>query len=282
MLVINNKNSLIKIISSWWGSRLSIGFVPTMGALHEGHLSLIKKARQENDKVICSIFINPTQFNDKKDLINYPKKTSYDIELLKENNCDLVFIPSTKEMYPNKINGKTYDKDIGEIIKKMEGQNRPGHFNGVCTIVEKLFLLVKPTNAYFGQKDYQQLAVIKKLNQSKNLGVNIISCPTVREKNGLAMSSRNILLNQEERKISAEIYKTLLLAKKVYKKVSVNELKNELSKKLSSVDGLKLEYLEVVDMITLSDKIDHKNGSAIVCIAVFVGNVRLIDNMILN
>ena len=282
MLVINNKNSLIKIISSWWRSRLSIGFVPTMGALHEGHLSLIKKARQENDKVICSIFINPTQFNDKKDLINYPKKTSYDIELLKENNCDLVFIPSTKEMYPNKINGKTYDKDIGEIIKKMEGQSRPGHFNGVCTIVEKLFLLVKPTNAYFGQKDYQQLAVIKKLNQSKNLGVNIISCPTVREKNGLAMSSRNILLNQEERKISAEIYKTLLLAKKVYKKVSVNELKNELSKKLSSVDGLKLEYIEVVDMITLNDKIDHKNGSAIVCIAVFVGNVRLIDNMILN
>ena len=282
MLVINNKNSLIKIISPWWESRLSIGFVPTMGALHEGHLSLIKKARQENDKVICSIFINPTQFNDKKDLINYPKKTSYDIELLKENNCDLVFIPSTKEMYPNKINGKTYVKDIGEIIKKMEGQSRPGHFNGVCTIVEKLFLLVKPNNAYFGQKDYQQLAVIKKLTQSKNLGVNIISCPTIREKNGLAMSSRNILLNQEERKISAEIYKTLLLAKKVYKKVSVDELKNELSKKISSVDGLKLEYIEVVDMITLNDIIDYKNGSAIICIAVFVGNVRLIDNMILN
>jgi len=282
LLVVKNKNSLIKIISSWLESRLSIGFVPTMGALHEGHLSLIKKARQENDRVICSIFINPTQFNDQKDLINYPKKTSYDIELLKENNCDLVFIPSTKEMYPNKINRKTYEKDIGEIIKKMEGKTRPGHFNGVCTIVEKLFLLVKPTNAYFGQKDYQQLAVIKKLNQSKNLDVNIISCPTIREKNGLAMSSRNILLNQEERKISAEIYKTLLLAKKVYKKVSVDELKNELSKKLSSVDGLKLEYIEVVDMITLNDIIDHKNGSAIVCIAVFVGNVRLIDNMILN
>ena len=274
----------------------SIGFVPTMGALHRGHTSLLERAKRENDIAASSIFVNPLQFNDKKDLEKYPRTIESDIEKLKSAGCDMLFAPSADEMYPDSLKKEDRNKEneivfLGHLDLIMEGAHRPGHFQGVCVVVKKLFDIMEPDKAYFGEKDFQQLAVIKHMVKALNIPVEIISCPTVREAGGLAMSSRNMLLTTEERKNAAHIYKTLIEAKvKLEKKHhsgiplanhSPDELKKFVEDKINENPFLQLEYFEVVNSETLVPITDYRSPITALraCIAVKVGNVRLIDNI---
>lgn len=253
-----------------------IGFVPTMGALHKGHISLIDKARNENDIVVCSIFVNPTQFNDPTDLEKYPRTPESDSELLKNAGCDVLFSPSIEEMYPEK-DLRVFD--FGGLDKVMEGKFRPGHFNGVAQIVTKLFDLIKPHNAYFGKKDFQQLTIIKYIVKTLNIPVNIIACETVREEDGLAMSSRNVRLNKEERKQATYLSKALFFIKDNANNFDLDELKLKALAILAPYSLIKLEYFEIVDTETLLPVNKINSGRTVACIAAFVGNVRLIDNI---
>ncbi|MFH0867606.1 MAG: pantoate--beta-alanine ligase [Bacteroidota bacterium] len=255
----------------------NIGFVPTMGALHKGHISLAAKARAENDVCVCSIFVNPGQFNNAEDFKNYPRSLNSDIELFEQSGTDAVFIPSEEEIYPEPVKEKF---DLGGLDKIMEGRFRPGHFNGVAFIVKKLFNLIKPDRAYFGEKDFQQLAIIKYMVKKLAMPIKIITCPTIRENDGLAMSSRNKRLSAEERMKAPLIYETLLEAKEKIKKQSVAEVKKWVEMQINSCDLIMMEYFEVADSetLTLADAID-KNKHYNACIAVYVGNIRLIDNI---
>ena len=261
-------------------NNLKIGFVPTMGALHQGHLSLIEKAKAENDIVIASIFVNPIQFNNKEDLQKYPRTLEKDAAMLQSIGCDAIFAPSETEMYPEP---DTTVFDFGMLDKVMEGKFRPGHFNGVAVVVKRLFEIVKPDNAYFGEKDYQQLQIIKAMVAQKNLAVNIIPYPIVREADGLAMSSRNMRLTEEERTIAPFIHKTLSEAKEKAKQLSPSELTTWVLNQIQIQAIMKTEYFEIVDASTLL-AITNWNDSehAIGCIAIFLGNVRLIDNILLK
>ena len=277
MRLIYNIYEMEQHISLLKKDKKIIGFVPTMGALHKGHVSLSVKARAENDCCICSIFVNPAQFNNKEDLNNYPRSLNADIKLLEQIKVDAVFIPSEEEMYtePN-----TEKFDLGDLDSVMEGKFRPGHFIGVAIIVKKLFDLIKPDRAYFGEKDYQQFVIIKHLVKKFTMPVEIISSPTTREDDGLAMSSRNIRLNGDERMIAPLIYKTLLEAKEKIMKQSVEEVKKWVEMQISSCSLMKIEYFEVVDSETLIpvNYIERK-GHYTACVAVYVGNIRLIDNI---
>ena len=256
----------------------SIGFVPTMGALHQGHISLVEKAKKENDIVVVSIFVNPTQFDREEDLVNYPKTIDSDLSLLKAVFCDLVFTPTAEEIYANKIQSANFNFD--GLEHQMEGKFRQGHFDGVGTIVKRLFEIVTPTKAYFGEKDYQQLQIIRKMVHKSQLFVKIIPCDIFRETDGLAMSSRNTRLTNEHRKVAPFIYKTLKQAKikfgtenalKVIKWVE-NEFKKE--------PLLELEYFEIADEETLLPiKTKNEKQKYRAFIAVFAGNIRLIDNI---
>ncbi len=258
---------------------LSTGFVPTMGALHEGHLELIKRAKAENDFVSCSIFVNPIQFNKKEDLKNYPHTIEDDINKLNKLGCDLVFNPSVEEMYPELDNTKY---DFGNLEKVMEGKHRPGHFNGVAVVVKKLFNIIEPDKSYFGEKDFQQLAIIKALTKKLNLAVEIVPCPTIRELDGLAMSSRNSRLTRDEREIAPMIYHALKNANKTASKKSVNELKKNFNENIAKYPKMKIEYFEISNIDDLSPVKEFKKGKKYVaCTAVFLGNVRLIDNIII-
>ncbi|NWJ49321.1 MAG: pantoate--beta-alanine ligase [Bacteroidetes bacterium] len=265
---------------------LSIGLVPTMGALHEGHLSLIRRARAENDIVVCSIFVNPIQFNNKEDLAKYPRTLEADTALLESENCDIIFAPEVNEIYPNNNEPITV-YDLEGLDKPMEGQFRPGHFQGVCVIVHKLFNIVNPDRAYFGNKDFQQLAIIRNMVKKQKLNLEIVGCDIIREKDGLAMSSRNMRLTESERLIAPKIYQTLLQAKNKiadYKNTLFTPalLKQWISDEISSNEPLKPEYVEIVDTISLQPTEDWNGGKTlIVCVAVFDGSVRLIDNLIL-
>jgi len=261
------------------GKGKSIGFVPTMGALHEGHLSLIRAATKENDIVVCSIFVNPIQFNNKNDLEKYPHEFESDINKLQKEKCDLVFHPSVEEMYPEPV---TEVFDFGGLDKVMEGKFRPGHFNGVVTVVKRLFEIVEPERAYFGLKDYQQLVIIHKITKDNNLSVEIVPCSTIREDDGLAMSSRNKLLSEVERKQASEIYDILKTVKVQSGYTPISELKQSVKKFFNKNKFFKFEYFEIVDMYSLKplrNWAESKNAAA--CIAVYIGNVRLIDNIIL-
>lgn len=281
MLLIKHIDLLEKTIAEWHASGLSVGFVPTMGALHQGHLSLIEQALLENDRVVCSIFVNPTQFNDPKDFKNYPNQMEEDFELLKQKGCHLIFTPSKKDMYPKGESSVCFE--LNDLDKQMEGAHRPGHFDGVCTIVSKFFELVKPKNAYFGQKDFQQLAIIRQLNKSQNFGINIVGCPIIREADGLAMSSRNALLNSEERAIASNIYRIISEAKRQYSESSISTLKSFVEAEIKAIADFRLDYVEIAHANTLQAlKNEEKNEPAILCIAVFLGSVRLIDNILLN
>jgi len=277
MKILYTIQEIKKYISEQKSRDISIGFVPTMGALHFGHISLINRAKQENDICICSIFVNPTQFNNKEDLLNYPRHIESDIKYLASVNCDILFAPSEKEMYPEPDN--TIYK-LGGLDVVMEGKYRPNHFNGVAIIVKKLFDIIEPQKTYFGEKDFQQLAVIKYLVKEYSVPVEIISCPTYRETDGLAMSSRNIRLTKEERKVAPYIYKTLLKAKDLSRKKNVNDIKQFVLKEFQKKPNLNLEYFEIVDKETLKniEQFDDFNN-CIGCIAVFLGKVRLIDNI---
>jgi pantoate--beta-alanine ligase len=269
-------SALQEILQPLKSSGKCIGFVPTMGALHAGHISLIKKAKTENDIVVCSIFVNPTQFNDPNDLIKYPRTPEKDRELLLNAGCDILFFPSINEMYPEK-DSRVFD--LGELDKVMEGAHRPGHFNGVAQIVSKLFYAVMPDKAYFGKKDFQQLAIIKFITHQLKLPIEIIACDTMREKDGLAMSSRNVRLSEEERNQALQLSKVLFFVKENASRLSVDELKIHATKMLSEYNLIKLEYFEIVDTDTLQSIEKVVPGKTVACIAAFVGNVRLIDNI---
>jgi len=258
---------------------ISIGFIPTMGALHQGHLSLIKEAKKENGYVTCSIFVNPIQFNNKNDLQVYPRDINGDIKLLESGGCDFLFHPSETEMYPEPVNVVF---DFGNLDKVMEGMFRPGHFNGVAVVVKKLFEILKPDRAYFGLKDYQQLVIIHKVVNDFKLPVEIVPCSTVREEDGLAMSSRNQLLSKTDRLQAAMIYEALKMVKIQSGYSTINEIKYFIEQLFRKTKNTKLEYFEIVDMYTLKPLTTWAQSSNVIaCIAVYVGNVRLIDNIIL-
>lgn len=257
----------------------SVGLVPTMGALHEGHASLVKKSVKDNDVTVVSVFVNPTQFNDPKDLSSYPRDIEADCKLLKEVGADYVFTPSVEEIYPTP---DTRHFEFPPISTVMEGAHRPGHFNGVCQVVSRLFYITRPDKAYFGEKDWQQIAVVKAMVRSLNLNVKIVECPIIRDTDGLARSSRNALLSADEREIAPNIFKALKESIEYSKKHNINETHDYVVEKINSVNGLEVEYFEIVDGNTLQRVSDWNDSEYIVgCITVYCGKrpVRLIDHI---
>ena len=255
----------------------TIGLVPTMGALHAGHASLVKRAVAENDVVVVSDFVNPTQFNDKNDLLKYPRTLDADCKLLEECGASFVFAPSVEEIYPEP---DTRQFSYAPLDTVMEGKFRPGHFNGVCQIVSKLFLIVEPTRAYFWEKDFQQLAIIREMVRKYPFNLEIVGCPIVREADGLALSSRNARLSDEQRIQALQISKTLFASVEYAQTHTLAETKAFVESAISTAEGLRLEYFEIVDGNSLQTVCDWKDSSYIVgCITVFCGEVRLIDNI---
>lgn len=258
---------------------LSVGFVPTMGALHRGHISLIEQSKKENDFTLCSIFVNPIQFDKKSDLENYPRETSSDFQKLKSSGCDMVFMPSNDEMYHEPVNTQY---DFGQLDKVMEGKHRPGHFNGVAIVVRKLFEIIKPDKAYFGEKDFQQLAIIQYLVKKNNIPVDIVPCTIIRENDGLAMSSRNVRLTPAERKEAPVIFQLLQQASEKATSLPVEALCKWIKEEFKKHPLIKLEYFEIVDTETLQPiKKWGECKKIIACLAVHLGKIRLIDNIIL-
>lgn len=282
MEVIKDRKTLQDFVERNKEMGKKIGFAPTMGALHEGHLSLYKMARKDNNLVISSIFVNPTQFDNPEDLEKYPRDVNRDIKLLEDSHLvDAVYIPKVEDIYPEKTESQNYDFD--GLEDEMEGKSRPGHFDGVGTVVEELFRQTQPHNAYFGEKDYQQLAIIKKMVEKKNLGINIIGAPIYRGHNGLALSSRNQRLESERREASTIIYKTLLQVKEWFTTLSAHEIKQKVSEVFDDQPGMKLEYFLIADEKTLKEtEFFYKNESYRAFIVVVVDGVRLIDNMHLD
>lgn len=261
-------------------SQKSIGFVPTMGALHQGHLELVKRAKAENDFVVCSIYVNPTQFNNAEDLAKYPRVLEADRVLLEGISCDVLFAPNDAEMYPKTSILKF---NFGTLEEVMEGKFRVGHFSGVATVVSKLFHYIMPDKAYFGQKDLQQCLVIKRLVEDLSFPLQLVLCPTVRESNGLAMSSRNRRLNQEDQETATHLFRALELAKKhIENNISVEQTKAEVLSYLQTIPDIELEYFEIADGETLQAVELPSHRPLALCIAAFVGGVRLIDNILLE
>ncbi|MFD2513930.1 pantoate--beta-alanine ligase [Pontibacter locisalis] len=257
-----------------------IGFVPTMGALHEGHLQLLRASAQENDVTICSIFVNPTQFNNPDDYKLYPRTLEQDVELLKTVNCDYLFAPGAEEVYPQQ---PLLQFSFGPLEAVMEGEHRPGHFNGVATVVSKLFHFVQPHKAYFGQKDLQQVTIVRQLVQALSFDLELVCYPTIREEDGLAMSSRNKRLNVEQRQIAANLYNALQMARGQLGQKAVAAIKEDIRNYLNQQDQVELEYFEVADVNTLQPVQDLSEVQEVaLCIAAFVGPVRLIDNLLVN
>ena len=254
----------------------SVGLVPTMGSLHEGHLSLIRSALSENEKVIVSIYVNPLQFNSSDDLKKYPREIKNDLQKLEALSDIIAYVPNDNEMYKKDKKKKKYN--FGQFTKIMEGKMRPGHFNGVGTVVEKLLRMFNPTNAYFGEKDFQQLILIKALVREQKLKVNIIGCKTIREDDGLAMSSRNKLLNNTERESASHIIRLLNKARELYKSSTLEETKRNILKDALMIENLNLEYFEIHDTSDLSGFFEQEKEIR-AFIACKVGNIRLIDNV---
>lgn len=281
MRVYDKKQELNSFLKDEKSKNKSIGFVPTMGALHKGHLALVREAKENNDLVVVSIFVNPTQFDKKEDLDNYPVTLDNDKELLTSVDCDVVFIPSVLEIYGKKTQSTHFDFD--GLEHEMEGKFREGHFDGVGTIVKELFEIVVPDNAYFGQKDFQQLQIIKKMVQKHNLPVTIIGCNIFREDDGLAMSSRNTRLTKEQRAESSFIYKTLKEVYKKFNKENIDAIELWVTKEFHKNEILELEYFTIAEEETLKPA-KHKNSSKKyrAFIAVFAGKIRLIDNISLS
>jgi pantoate--beta-alanine ligase len=277
MRIITKKDTLQKTITSARKEGQRIGLVPTMGAIHDGHLSLVRAAMKNNDFIVVTIFVNPTQFNNPKDLERYPRDLDADLELLNGYPVDLIFAPAVKEMYPGK-DRRTFD--LSPLDSVMEGRFRPGHFNGVAQIVSKLFDAVNPDRAYFGQKDFQQLTIIKKLVSMLNLDIEIISCPTIREDDGLAMSSRNGLLSQPERAAAPLIHQTLLKATQMKAHHTPAEVKEFVLSEINNHPLMQAEYFEIVDDQSLMPVNNWQDpNNKVGCIAVQLSEVRLIDNI---
>lgn len=278
MKIINNIKEIRKQVKDWKNDGLSIALVPTMGYLHEGHESLIKKASEDNDKVIVSIFVNPMQFGINEDLSTYPRNIDRDSDICEKNGASLIFNPSVEEMYTD---GFSTFVDLNNLTSGLCGKSRPTHFRGVCTVVSKLFNIVNPDKAYFGQKDAQQLSIIKQMVTDLNFDIEIVSCPIVREADGLAKSSRNTYLSKEERQASTIINKSLKKAKTLIKsgerdsKNVIDFIKNEINKEPLA----KIDYISIVDNKTIKNIKTIEDGS-LIAVAVFIGNTRLIDNFI--
>lgn len=260
----------------------TVGLVPTMGALHQGHASLVKRAVSENDVCVVSVFVNPTQFNNQEDLLKYPRNLERDAELLRSLGVHFVFAPTPEEMYSQQEINSTFRFDFGGLDQVMEGKMRPGHFNGVVQVVSRLFYLVRPTRAYFGEKDYQQLAIIHFMVERSELKdtfgtLQIIGCPIVREASGLALSSRNERLSDAQKQTALNISKTLFASREWAKTMSVSEVQRQVIDTINAIDGLEVEYYEIVDQSTLLPvkTFDHAIG----CVTVYCGEVRLIDNI---
>jgi pantoate--beta-alanine ligase len=257
----------------------TVGFVPTMGALHAGHLALVRRSKQENDITVCSIFVNPIQFNNKEDLRHYPRTLPADCRLLEQEGCDLLFAPDSEEIYPGGA-VEAFDIDFGMLDKVMEGKFRPGHFKGVAIVVKKLFDIVQPDRAYFGKKDFQQLAIIRFMVIDKGIPVTVVPCETVREADGLAMSSRNMRLTIAERNAAPKIHEILLKSREKVGKIPVWELKEWAIKKIQEVPGMTVEYFEIADRESLMPLENWAlKERAMAFAAVFLGDVRLIDNI---
>jgi pantoate--beta-alanine ligase len=277
MDVITKKMSLTSLTERLKSEGKRVGFVPTMGALHAGHISLVKACKQANDITIASIFVNPTQFNDKDDLARYPRSPEQDIALLKESGCDYAFIPSVEEIYPEE---ETRTFHFGYIENVMEGAKRPGHFNGVAQVVSRLFDIVSPHRAYFGQKDFQQVAIVRRLVQQLHYNIEIVTCPIVREPDGLAMSSRNLLLTPEQRANASHIYQTLQKSTRMIASFDVEELKAWVIQKINENPCLETDYFDIVDNIELRPvRSWQENNVKVGCVAVYAGKIRLIDNI---
>ena len=294
MIIFNSSEKLKHHLDGIHQHQKTVGFAPTMGALHKGHVSLIAAAKEVCDVVVCSIFVNPTQFNNLIDLAKYPKTMDADVALLESVKCDILFAPELNEIYsdgeltaaknnrPDKswMMGKTVD--FGMLDKVMEGSVRPGHFNGVAQVVSKLFRIVSPDKAFFGQKDFQQLSVIRSMVKQLNLPIEIIACPIVRESDGLAMSSRNSRISPEEREMVPYIWKTLSVMSAIYSYSSIAAIKQLAESVFKQIGIIQIEYFEIVDSETLQPIKDYKDAeSAVACIAVKLNSVRLIDNIVL-
>lgn len=280
MIVLKQKQEVSNYTATCKLNNKKVGFVATMGALHQGHLSLIQFAKKDNDVVICSIFINPLQFNDKSDFDKYPKTLSADLTLLESQGCDVVFVPDVEEMYASE---DATQFDFGKLDKVMEGVFRPGHFLGMAKVVKRLFDCVQPHTAYFGEKDFQQLAIIRKFTADLHLPVRIIGVPIMREMDGLAMSSRNTLLLANERVAAAAIYKTLQEAKQMAFKYPVDAVKQFVLSTINHIPGFALEYFEIADAEELQPTNNWNTVKPLMgFIVVRVGTVRLIDNIRLS
>ena len=283
MLLFKEVNGLDRFLSVHQKVGREVGFVPTMGALHDGHLSLIRQSKQANDLTVCSIFVNPTQFNEASDLDKYPRTTSADIRLLLEVGCDVLFFPPVEEVYPE---GTTNGPEVsfGPLAERMEGAFRPGHFNGVAQVVHRLLEIVHPNRLYMGQKDYQQFLIIREMLLQTGSAIELVMCPIQREPSGLAMSSRNARLSPEERSQAAGIFEVLEAAAK-WKSAGFHpgEISERAMKHLGRLPGFAPEYVEVVDALSL-EPIDRfsEEVAALICAAVWVGDVRLIDNLLLD
>lgn len=277
MKIITTVDELRKQIANLRSGNKSVGLVPTMGALHEGHQSLVERARRENDVVVVSVFLNPTQFNNKEDLRTYPRTADADAALLEKCGADVAFMPTVEEIYPEPDNRVFH---LGPVAEVMEGAMRPGHFNGVCQIVSKLFMMVEPTRAYFGEKDFQQIAVIRAMVKQLNFHLEIVTCPCVREDDGLAKSSRNVRLTPQVRKVAPNIYRVLRESINFAQDHTVDQTHDWVVATLNAYPEMEVEYYSICDGITLQpvaswDETDYVVG----CITVYCGDVREIDNI---
>ncbi|SIT89563.1 pantoate--beta-alanine ligase [Pontibacter indicus] len=280
MEVIEQVSALRAIVAALRCGGKRIGFVPTMGALHEGHLQLLRASARENDITICSVFVNPTQFNNASDYKLYPRTLEQDTRLLQTVGCDYLFAPSAEEIYPQQ---SVLQFSFGALEAVMEGEHRPGHFNGVATVVSKLFHIVQPHRAYFGQKDLQQVAIVRQLVQGLSFDLELVCFPTVREADGLAMSSRNKRLSEAQRQLAPQLYLALQTAAANLHQKPINAIKSEVAQQLQQEEEIKLEYFEIVDSLTLQPLQDVSGHDEVaLCIAAFVGEVRLIDNLLVN
>lgn len=277
MKVVRTISELKSLISGFKKEGKQVGLVPTMGALHAGHMSLVSRARKENDIVAVSVFVNPTQFNNKEDLRTYPRTEEQDCALLEAAGCDVVFVPSVEEIYPEE---DTRVFDLGPVAEVMEGKFRPGHFNGVAQIVSKLFSFVEPDKAYFGEKDFQQIAVIRRMVELEGFKLEIVSCPIKREDDGLALSSRNVRLSEEQRKIAPSIYRVLKESCNFASNHTVAETVAMVTEELNKLPQLEVEYYEIVNGLTMQPVENWNDAPYVVgCITVYCGDVRLIDNI---
>lgn len=277
MKVIRSVEELKKFCETGRNAGRSIGLVPTMGALHDGHLSLVKRARNDNDLVVVSVFVNPTQFNNPDDLRTYPRTEEADCALLEAAGVDVAFVPTVEEMYPCE---DTRVFDLGPVAEVMEGKMRPGHFNGVAQVVSKLFAMARPTRAYFGEKDFQQIAVIRRMVELEGFGLEIVACPICREADGLALSSRNVRLTPRHREVAPRIHQALAASVGYAAGHTVAETAAKVVEEINAVDGLETEYYQIVDGLTCQPIASwDESAEPVGCVTVYAGDVRLIDNI---